>query len=421
VKLWQLLQVFVVSLALFTPLGASAQDEEAELPPGHPGVATGHQTAQDSVMPAADLPTGSIEVHVLDPEERPLPGTDVRLGIMFNKVAEGETRSSRFGKADPNGVALFDGLKTDSAYAYRVTIRVGVAEFAGTPFNLKEAGGMRVYLHVFPVVQDLSGAPVGIKGFFYIETRDEVFQIEGLFRVINLGHAAWVPRDIVVGLPDGFKAFNGGETMFDSKFEPVEGRGVRLVGTFPPGQRDLNFRFQVPKEASSTAIFRFTPPPRAFEMRVIAVANTSMGLEVDGWDAPQTSVDPNGDRVLVTRKVAARGDAAVGPFLVTLTGLPVPGPGRWIAIAIALGFVGAGAAAAAGKWRLVSTERVQSDRVRACDLLLDELVALNRAHDRGEIGPQTHERTQRTLMDALARIGLPSESRARKVRKPQRA
>jgi hypothetical protein len=418
---------------LLAPARANAQDDEDELPPGHPGVTgapgamghpelAGHQTAPDNLVPAPELKTGTIEVSVLDADDHPVAGQDVRLGIMFNKVAEGESRSSRFGKTGPDGVARFEGLQNNSAYAYRVTVRTGVAEFAATPFNLKETGGMRVSLHVFPIVQDLSSAPIGIRGFFYIETRDEVFQVEGLFRVSNIGHAAWVPRDLLVGLPDGFKAFTGGESMFDSKFEAVEGRGARLVGTFPPGQRDLNFRFQVPKDAVSTAVFRFTPPPRAYEMRVIAVASTSMGLEVDGWEAPQTGVDPSGNRVLVTRKVAQRGQAAVGPFVVTLTGLPVPGPGRWIAIAIALAFVAAGAAAAAGKWRLVSTERVQSDRARACDLLLDELVALNRAKDRGEVGPQTHERTQRALMDALARIGIPAATKPRKtVRKPQRA
>jgi hypothetical protein len=416
----KLVSLLVVLLGLFLSSRAGAQDDPGPMPPGHPNVA-GPQTHADSVEDAPELKTGTIEVSVVDASEHPIPNTDVRLGIMYNKVAEGESRSSRFGRSGADGVARFEDLKTASAYAYRVTIRAGIAEFAATPFNLKETGGMRVTLHVFPVVQDLNGAPIGMRGFYYIETRDEVFQIEGMFRVINLGSSAWVPRDIVIGLPDGFKAFNGGESMFDSKFEQVEGRGARLVGTFPPGQRDLNFRFQMPKEAASMAVFRFAPPPRAMEMRVIAVASPNMGLEVDGWEAAQTSTGPSGDRVLVTRKLAGRGEGAVGPFVVTLNGLPVPGPGRWIAIAIALALVGAGGAAAAGKWRIVSTERVLSDRARACNLLLDELVALSRARDRGEIGPQTHERTQRTLMDALARIGLPSEPRARRVRKVQRA
>jgi hypothetical protein len=240
--------------------------------------------------------------------------------------------------------------------------------------------------------------------------------------VINLGRAAWVPRDVVVGLPDGFKAFNAGESMYDSRFEQLEGRGARLAGTFPPGQRDLNFRFQVPKDSASTAMFRFVPPARSAEIRVIAVASKSMGLEVEGFEPPQESIGPSGDRVLVTRKLAGRGEHELGAFLVTLNGLPVPGPGRWVAIFIALGLAGVGGAAAAGKLRFVSSERLASDRSLACDLLLDELVALEEAKARGEIGPQTHERTHRALVDALARVGIPVERKPKKRSpKPQKA
>jgi hypothetical protein len=398
---------------LLLPMRASAQDAPGNMPPGHAGMLA-HQTEPDRVEPAPDLKPGSIEATLLDPDEHPIPNIPVRLGIMFNKIAEGESRSEKNTTAGADGVAHFDGLQTGSAYAYRVTVRNGVAEYASTPFNLKESGGMRVTVHVFPVIQDLTGAAVGMRGFFYIETRDEVFQIEGLFRVINLGRSAWVPRDVVVGLPKGWKAFAATDSMFGTKFEAVDGRGARLVGTYPPGQHDVNFRFQVPKEAASSASFHFTPPPRAVEIRVIAVANPAMGLEVDGFEPPQVSVGPSGDRVLVTRKLAARGEPTVAPFTATLTGLPVPGPGRWIAILIALGFAGAGWAAAAGRWRFVSSERIQSDKARARELLLDELVALSRAKERGEIGPQTYERTRRSLMDALARIGVP-ETRPRKA------
>jgi len=407
------LRAVIATLAFLTlPLEAQAQPA-GPMPPGH-GAMAGHQVAPDSLEPAPELKAGSVEAQVLDGDEHPMPGIDVRLGIMFQKIAEGESRSSRNAKAGPDGVAHFDGLTTGSAYSYRITIKNGPAEFASTPFNLKDAGGMRVRVHVFPAIQDLAGAAVGMRGFLYIETRDDVFQIEAMFRVINLGRTAWVPRDVFVGLPEGFKAFNAGESMYDSRFEVVEGRGARLLGTFPPGQRDLNFRFHVPKESSTTALFRFTPPPRSAEIRVIAVASTSMGLEVEGFEPTQDGVGPSGDRVLVTRKLAGRGEHELGPFLVTLTGLPVPGPGRWVAIFIALGLVAAGAAAAAGKWRLVSSDRLETDRSRACDLLLAELVALEQANARGEIGPVTHERTYRALLDALTRIGIPAERKPKK-------
>jgi len=400
------------------------------MPGGHPpidgaakpGAMPAAPLPEDTVEAAAELPLGTIAVELLDPDEKPLAGADVRLGIMFQKIAEGESRSEKHLTTGPDGIARFDGLTGGSNYSYRVTTKNGPGEFASSPFPLSDKGGMRVRLHVYPVVQDLEQSMVGMRGIFYIETRDDVFSVEGIFRVMNLGRTAWVPRDVVITLPDGFKAFNAGESMFDSRFEAVEGRGAKLVGTFPPGQRDLNFRFHVPKAAETTAVFRIGPPPRTVELRVIAVASKAMGMDVEGFEPTQNATGPNGDPVLVTRKLAGRGDVRMQPFVVTLTGLSVPGPGRWIAVLIALGISVAGGLAAAGRWRPASSQKLETDRARACDLLLDELVQLTRARERGEVGPQTHEQTRRTLIDALSRIGLPKEARkAKRAVKPARA
>jgi hypothetical protein len=376
----------------------------------------------DQLQPAADLPVGSIEAVIVDGNEKPIPNLEVRLGILFQTIAEGEKRTAKTAKTNEHGVVRFDGLTTGSSYSYRISAKNGLGEYGSSPFNLKDTGGMRALLHVFPASSDVSVAVVGLRGFLYFETRDDVFQVEALFRVINLGRVAWVPQDVVMELPHGWKAFNAGEAMTDARFEPVEGRGVRLVGTYPPGQRDVSFRFQLPKGSSGSATFRVRPPPRVAEMRVIAVASQHMGLEVPDWEAPREGTGPRGDRVLVTRKVVSRGADEIREFSVRLTGLPVPGPGRWIASSIALAFGLCGWAAATGKLRLVSQERAQGDRARARELLLAELVELTRARERNEIGPTTYERTQRMLVDALARIGLPSEpKRAKKSPKTQRA
>jgi hypothetical protein len=397
------------------------------MPAGHPSVAGGGKQAapelpEDSIVPDAELPPTTIEAQLLDPQDRPIAGADVRLGIMFQKIAEGESRSELHLKSGPDGIARFDGLKGGTTFSYRITTKNGPGEFASTPFNLREQAGMRVKLHVYPVTENVNETMIGMRGIFYIETRDDVFSIEGIFRVMNLGQNAWVPRDVVVALPDGFKGFSGGETMFDARFSALEGRGAKLEGTFPPGQRDLNFRFSVPKPAEPTAVFRFGPAPRTFEVRVIAVASKAMGLDVEGFEATQSGTGPSGDHVLVTRKVAARSDPQLAPFVVTLTGLTMPGPGRWVAILIALVIAAAGGLAGAGKWRIASTEKIESDRARAVNLLLDELVALTRAKERGEIGPHTHDQTRRSLIDALARIGLPKEARkSKRLGKPVNA
>jgi hypothetical protein len=376
----------------------------------------------DQLQTAADLPVGTIEAVIVDGNEKPIANQEVRLGILFQTIAEGEKRTSQTAKTNANGLVRFDRLTTGSSYSYRVSAKNGLGEYGSSPFNLKDTGGMRALLHVFPASSDVTVAVVGMRGFLYFETRDDVFQVEALFRVINLGRVAWVPKDVVMELPDGWKAFSAGEAMTDARFEAVAGRGVRLLGTYPPGQRDVSFRFQLPKGSSDRATFRIRPLPRVAEMRVIAVASQHMGLEVPDWEAPREGTGPRGDRVLVTRKVVSRGADEIREFSVTLTGLPVPGPGRWIASGIALLFGLCGWAAASGKLRLVSQERAQGDRARARDLLLGELVALTRARERNQIGPNAYERTQRMLVDALARIGLPSDAkRSKKSPKTQDA
>jgi hypothetical protein len=394
------------------------------MPPSHAtmGDPQQRQVQPDHIDPAPELPKGTVVANIVDTEERPVAGIEVRLGVMFESVAEGQKRTELKNKTNERGLTQFNGLVPGSSYSYRVTVKKDGADFASTPFQLKETGGLSVTVHLFPVIHELAGAAVGLRGLMYIETRDDSFQVEGIFRVINLGHAAWVPHDVVIGLPANFKAFNGQDSMFGTKFEAEEGRGAKLVGTYPPGQRDLNFRFQVPKESSSTAVFRFVPAPRTAEFRVFAAAGPSMGMEVDGFEPAIRDRGPSGDPVLVTGKRAGRGQPELGPVVVTLTGLPVPSAGRWVAIAIAIVFAGAGGLAALGKWRLVSGEKLDTDRSRACDLLLDELVALTRARARGEVGPETHQRTHRTLIDALTRIGLPSEPKTKKrLQKAQRA
>lgn len=419
-KLWKVarLAALGLALALGSPTRALAQPA-----PAMPTDSTHHGMAAQGPTPnredpTPELPGGTVEAILVDGDERPIAGAEVKLGILFQKIAEGEARTSKTAKTDAQGRARFDGLETGSNYAYRVTAKHGAAEYSSSPFNLRDLG-VRVLLHVFPVTSNPSEAVVGMRGYFHIETRDDVFQMEVLFRVFNLGKVAWVPSDVIMSLPAGFKAFNAGDPMTDARFEMVEGRGAKLLGTYPPGQHDVSFRFQMPKEAETVVSFDVKPPTRTAEMRVLAVTNKTMGLEVEGFEQPREDRGPRGDRVLVTRKVVARGEPEVGAFRVVLTGLPVPDEGRWVAVMIALVFMAGGGLAAAGRLKLVSTERLEGDQARARDLLFAELVTLDKARKNGELGPKAHDRAHRLLVDALARIGLPREKKKR--RRPRTA
>jgi hypothetical protein len=379
------------------------------MPAGHPpvgGMQAAQAPEQDALIPSPQLPPGTIVVKLVDANGNPLTNAEVTLGVQFQKIAEGEQHTERKAKTDLAGMARFEGLTTGSDFSYRIIARSGPAEYSSDPMQLKSDGGMMSLLHVYPVTRNPAEAAVGAIGYIYCETRDDVFQFEVLFRYGNRSAISWVPEDARMTLPSGFKAFKAGESMTDVRFEEEPGQGVSLKGTFSPGQQSASFRFQVPRKEETSASFHFGLPPHVGEIRFIAEAAPGMEIDVDGFEKPQTDVSQTGQRVLVTRRVAVRGEShGVGPFTASLAGIPTPGSGRWIAVLIATLLAGLGVAAFRGKLGDETQQDLQErDAERARRVLLDELVELTRARREQRIGPSTYESARRTLVEALARI-----------------
>lgn len=408
------LPVVLLAAALATPAVGHAQapapTPPAEgMPAGHPPVA-GHPEApmapeQDAVIPAPEVPAGTVVVRLVNEKGAPLANTEVKLGILFQKIAEGEQRSEQRQTTNEQGLARFTGLTQTSDFSYRVLARSGPAEYSSDPIQLKGESGVVVLLHVYPVTHDVQQVSIGSIGYAYVETRDDVFQFEVLFRYQNRSAITWVPSDARMTLPSGFKAFKAGESMDDTRVEEEPGRGVKLVGSFSPGQHSLSFRFQVPRHQESAASFQFGLPPQVAEMRFIAEAAASMDLDVDGWDKPVSDVNQNGQRVVVTRRQVKRGESALTGFTAQLSGIPTPGPGRWFAALIASALAALGFAVFRGKVGHETQADLQDrDAVRAHRVLLDELVELTRARKEQRIGPSTYENARRVLVDALSRI-----------------
>jgi hypothetical protein len=299
------------------PPAEGSQDSNRNPPVGHPAAANGDAQA-DVSEPSATLEPGTISATVVDARGAPLSGQQVRLGVLFQKIAEGESRSEKFAQADAQGTVHFTGLTRGSDHAYRITVQAGAASYQTSPFNLKPDMGQRVLIHVFPSTSEVERAAFGMRGYLYIETRDDVFQFEALYRVFNVGQVTWVPKDVVVQLPTGFKAFKAQEGMTDVRFEVVDGVGARLKGTFSPGQNEASFRFQMPKSNEDSATFRFGLPPHVAEMRVIAEAASAMNLDVEGFQPPVATANNRGQRVLVSVKQLLRGDPPLQGFVATL-------------------------------------------------------------------------------------------------------
>jgi hypothetical protein len=390
------------------PQAQAANEGAAAMPPSHPTLGNGDPQA-DVIEASPQLDPGTISATIVTDQGVPLAGQKVRLGIMFQKIAEGESRSEKFAQTDAQGNVQFTGLTRGSEYAYRVTVQSGPANYQTSPFNLKQDMGQRVVLHVFPATSDSERAAFGMRGYLYVETRDDVFQCEALFRVFNVGQISWVPKDVVIQLPKGFKAFKAQEGMTDVRFEQVEGVGARLTGTFAPGQAEASFRFQLPKSDEDSLIFRMSVPPHVAEMRVIAEASSTMNLSVDGFQPPVATANQNGQRVLVSVKQLRERNEELKEFTATLSGIPTPGPGRWFALAIAACMAIGGVFAARGAFDDASGGKdVAADKKRARELLLRELEALEAARREERIGPRSYQQSRVALIDAIARLGLPA-------------
>lgn len=397
------------------------KDASAPMPPGHPAVdgegpanphagANPHEGHSDDGMPdipqdsSAEDPTlakGSIVVRAVDGEGRPIPKAEVTLGILENSVAKGENRKRVLRIANDEGIATFDGLTTGSGIAYRVMALREGATFSMMPFQLGDKG-MRAELHIYPVVEEIERASVVAQSAVFFEVKDDRIQAEQAFMLFNFGKNAWKPKDLVIQLPKGHRAVTSQQGMTDVGVDPVENQGVRLRGTFSPGQHQVTFRWQLPYEGEETFKIDLGLPPNLATARVIAAASSSMKLLVDGFPAAMDQTNDQGERALITEKRMTRQDKATDHLDITLAGIPRTGLAReviWGLTALVLAALAWVSVSAVRSTRAVQRSASKGTKERILEALLD----LERAHQAGDVGPKTYEKERRMLIDELAR------------------
>lgn len=388
------------AVLLAAPARAQQDDDEppTQAPKGHGGGAGGgemFQPPEDTSADAPDLPTGTLEILIADAASKPMPNTPVTLGIVYNSVAKGESRKRLLATTNAQGIARFENLETGSAVAYRPMV-ITEGTFSAMPFRMAEKGGMRAILHVYPVVDSLESATIVSQSIVYTEVKDDRIQVQQAYRIYNFGRTAWVPKDLVVPLPETFTAFTSQQGMTDIGAEAVPKKGVRLHGTFPPGQHVVEFRWQLPYTGEADVTFDVGMAPHTAASRVIAPASRDMKLEVSGFPPPRSSSDGQGQRALITEKQLRRDEPPLTSVTVAIKGLPTEGPGK--IIATLLSACGLGLGLVLGTKRPSKKDR-KIERAR----LLAELTELEKAHLAGDVGPKTYESARRDLLDALAR------------------
>ncbi len=399
------------------PTGAPS----AGMPPGHPGSGDPHgahpsaprgragtdgmyEPPEDEVLEELGWAPGTIVVEIRDADGQPVAGAPVVLGVVHSTVATGEEREKLSSATDAGGLARFESMKVGMAHTYSASSQRGPSRFEAPPLNLPEKGGMRIVLHVYDTVTDIAEAQIGMRALAFLSLREDAIQTEQVLEVFNLGRTAW-QAEVAVDLPPGFKAFNRAEEGGVANVDPTDA-GYVLRGTFRPGRTAVGFRWQLPLDNDPEQVVKLGLPPRVAQARVIAEASKTMELEVEGAPASRRTRNRDGRSVLVTERASPQGDKGLSALSVTLRGLPTKGPGRWVALGIASTMVGL---AAFGLWsrggrRVALAEDAREDLAQARDALLDELVALERARLRGQVGPKTYERVRAAMLDALANV-----------------
>jgi hypothetical protein len=404
----------VLGVGLTGAPSAQAQQDEEEMPPGHPsadpsnphgGAAQGgglpgvFTPPEDTEQEDPLLPPGTIVVDLRDADDKPVAGEMVTLGILVNSIAKGDSRNHLQQTTDPAGRVRFAGLETASNIAYRVSVGYQGGAFAAMPFQMQQVKAMHVVLHVYPVTHDVQQAVIVAEATLASEMRDDRVQIEEVLTLYNLGRTAWQPLDVQLKLPPGETAFAAQASMSDQGVDEVGGE-ARLRGTFPPGRHTVEFRWQLPWSGDKDVDFQVGLPPHVAIARVMLPASSDIKLAVDGFPPAEVRHDTQGQSFLVTERHLTPQDARLSVLSVGIHDLPTQGPGRSVAIALAACGVAAGLLFAFGRRQ---GPRTQSEARTVRSAVLEELAELERGRASGEIGPKTYERARRDLIDALAR------------------
>ncbi len=358
---------------------------------------------QSAATPDAAIPPGTVIAEVVNAAGERLPGVEVTLVESYQSVAEGNATKERTARTDAAGQVRYDHLDRTLRYSYELRTNYQGALYQVPPFRALESEGTRAQLVVFPSTGDLREAFVGMRGFVYVQLREDSFQFEMLFRVFSMAQSTWIPKGVMIDLPAGFRALES-EKNGDARFVETP-KGARLEGSFPPGQRDVRLTFSVPSHNRSSEEFHLTTPPHVAELRVLADAAPGVTMTVPGFEPAERTTGPSNSDVWITRRMAEAGAAHLPPVAIRLSGLPVVGPERWYAVAAAaLGaLVALGLALRRGTNR---EDEERADRSEAERLLLDDLVLLEAARGRGDVGERTYEEAKQELLDALARLEL---------------
>ncbi len=382
---------------------ASAQPDD----PVHAGL-SGRNPQLSTQQVAADLPKGTIEVQVQS-QDLSVANQKIELAIM-NRDSSRDSKSSQ---TDAAGKAVFSGLATGSAQAYRINLLHDGAKTNSTPFRLEDDKGMRVTLTRLPVSSDKRFI-IGRLARIGLGLREGRIRVTEQMVLMNLSSEIYrFPEDgLLVELPKDRLSFRSEKNMSDQRIVE-QPEGVRLFGSIAPGQATLLWDFDMPVEGAEFKLSIGVPFP-TMNLSVEADGAPGATLKVAGFEHETIEHEDRGRHYLIAQHRQVPGkDELIQTLQITYAGLPGPGPTRWIAASVASFFVLIGLVLAMRRRDDVADAKKQA----STEALLAEAKELEAEKEAGDVGPEYYARKRRELTDALANA-LRHQDSARKTARP---
>jgi len=357
------------------------------------------------VLPAPDLPTGSVTVRVIRQTM-----ANAITGISVELHGAGDVRRA---VTAAQGRAQFDGLPVGARV--HVVAVVDGERLESIEFSVPPTGGARTLLAA-GVGAGIGGAPpssspssaigqgsetalaLGADTRFAIEFQDDQLTAFYLLEVVNRSSSP-VTRatPLVIDLPpdsSGASLMQGGASQ-----ATISGSRVSIAGPFAPGVTQVPVAFRVERwPADWTLTQRF---PVALENVAVAAQKLS-GMTLESAQA--TTVRESSFQGTPYLVATGSGLAAGTPLTITLRGLPHhSSTALHLALALAVGIIGWGLWAATTALRPEEAARrrqLEARRLRG----LSALVALDTQHRAGAIDAHGYMDKRAVLLRELERI-----------------
>ncbi len=341
-------------------------------------------TTLPSPRSSANVPAGSVRVHVLDAHDQPV----VSHAVEVVKKDMAGTDMTYAAMTDAHGVAMVEhvDLAADAFYVVRMTY--DGAPYRSELFELPDTMGAEVYQRVYAVSGDSSVVKAAVQFDLLARENDHVQVVQMAEAMVTGERAFWPAGGLRIAGADGSK----GLVVMDRASEWLRAEDkapfAELTGPIPPGEVvDVSVAYLI--EHDGTALLRWTTPLSLMEVTV----GVPEQLELIGGAVGAPESVPHQGK---TAKLYRLGPRSAGTTIeLAVSGLPTrPRVYRNIAAGVALTTVMAVASALALARRRRPYDRLIEQR----DALL---AALTAAAARG--GPAAA--SQRTkIVRALDRI-----------------